>query len=36
MTDETAEQLAHHLEAANAELARAIQLAQAECTAGEI
>jgi hypothetical protein len=35
MTDEIAEQLAHHLEAANAELARAIQLAQDECSAGE-
>jgi hypothetical protein len=35
MTDETAEQLARHLEAANAELARAIQLAQDECSAGE-
>jgi hypothetical protein len=35
MTDGTAEKLAQHLKAANAELARAVQLAKDECAADE-
>ena len=35
MTDETAEKFAQHLRAANAELARAVQLAKEECSADE-
>ena len=35
MNDETAEQFSRHLKAANAELARAVQLAKAECSADE-